>query len=167
MKGFLGHRPRLDVVRGSLVFAGADRARSDELGLIAERKWSQDVYCHLKGVPTFLAFAAAPDDRCALELRCALSWRATGDDSVRGVHEFALELRDWRDLGYGARLEWLDDAMRKFLCRALAMRLETRHGAPVFQGHPVERAPGANAANAKTSLGNVGGQKALPNRTRS
>ena len=128
--------PRLDVCRGALVFARSCGRTSTELASVRERKWEQHVYCHLKDVPSFLTFRSVICPRGYLELVCALAWRADAGDgaeaAVRGEHAFTLELGDWAELGYGAHLEWLDDAERRFLCRALTMRLESRHGAPVF-----------------------------------
>ena len=68
-----------------------------------------------------------------------LAWCDRHVPERRGSHSYSLQMSDWRLLGYGSRLEWLTDNERAKLCRALALRLETRHGVPVLCVHPSDR----------------------------
>ena len=118
----------VDVKRGSLVLAGLEDT------VEAEGAWSHDVDCLLKAVPARLRFTSSHAPGPLLELRIVLAWSDGG--SIQGAHKFSLQMDDWRLLGYGSRLEWLGDAERSRLCRALTLRLETRHGVPAFATHP-------------------------------
>ena len=101
------------------------------------RRWKQDVDCFLRDVPARLRFTSCQVD-AFLELRCILAWCDRHIPEKRGAHSYSLQMKDWRFLGYGSRLEWLTDGERAKLCRALTLRLETRHGVPVLCVHPSE-----------------------------
>ena len=118
----------VDVRRGQLVLNGLQDAIDEE------SEWSCDVDCFVRDVPCRLRFTS-----CDQELRCVLAWCDRHVPERRGSHSYSLQMSDWRLLGYGSRLEWLTDNERAKLCRALALRLETRHGVPVLCVHPSDR----------------------------
>jgi hypothetical protein len=115
----------VDVRRGQLVLNGLEDSIDDECN------WRCDVACFLRDVPCRLRFTT-----CDQELRVVLAWCDAHIPEKRGKHSYSLQMDDWRFLGYGSRLEWLTDLERAKLCRALALRLETRHGVPVLCVHP-------------------------------
>ena len=118
----------VDVRRGQLVLMGLEDTVDEEA------QWSCDVDCFVRDVPCRLRFTS-----CDQELRCVLAWCDRHVPERRGSHSYSLQMSDWRLLGYGSRLEWLTDNERAKLCRALALRLETRHGVPVLCVHPSDR----------------------------